>query len=365
MLVDPIYASYTEINNVLSRYKGRNIYYGRPTTLGWDLCVYEDTQGNIHIIYKDLDEKLNKVTKHLAFDPYDPDRRGSDVIKGKGREAFDKANDYCKLYGESLDFSENKKFVRYKDEEYNVVAFMYHYVNRALPSRQWYKHCYGYDMNSCYPYFMTKELPYGDIIARNRIVNEGEIGFNFDLTVKGDDSFTMVFEGMFANIIFKKKVYKGLRDFVEYEYKNKQISTDEEREEHKLILNSLIGILKYHNIFIRIAILEYARIYMQSLKDDNTIMQTVDSIVSLVPRPDLVLSDKLGDFKLEHNDESFIWINDTQKRWANSETSKTGLKKSRKYKNFQLIKPPYRLDMDNLKIIRQQEEWSRLWPEEN
>ena len=365
MLVEATYISQNEFNNILSRYKGRKINYGKPDLLGWDLCVYEDGQGNIHAVYKDLDTKFKKVTKHVAFDPYDPDRRGMDIIKGKGREAFNKANEYCMLYNETLDFDENKQYVRYKDEEYNVVAFMYHYVNRELPCRQWYKHCYGYDMNSCYPYFMTKELPYGDVVARNRIVKQGEIGFNFDLTIKGDDSFTMVFEGMFANIIFKKKVYKGLVDFVEYEYKNKQIANEEERAEHKLILNALIGIMKYHNVFIRIAILEYARMYMQSLKDENTIMQTVDSIVSLVPRPDLVLSNKLGDFKLEHNDESFIWINDSQKKWANSETSKTGLKKSRKYKNFQLIKPPYRLDADNLKIIRQQEEWSRLWPEED
>lgn len=365
MLVDAVYVSEKEFNNILSKYKGRIVNISKPTALGWDLCVYEDNQGNMHALYKDLDDNLKKVVKHIAFDPYDPDRRGTDVIKGKGREAFKKAEQYCKLYNETLDFEDNKQFVRYKDEDFNVVAFMYHYVNRSLKSRIWYKHCYGYDMNSCYPYFMTKELPYGDVVARNRIVNDDEIGFNWDLTVKGDDSFTMVFSGMFANIIFKKKVYKGLKDFVNYEYNIKKELSGEEREEHKLILNSLIGIMKYHNVFIRIAILEYARIYMQSLKDDNTIMQTVDSIVSLTPRPDLKLSNDLGDFKLEHNDESFIWINDSQKKWANSETSKTGLKKSRKYKNFQLLKPPYRLDVDNLKIIRQQEEWSRLWPEED
>ena len=154
-------------------------------------------------------------------------------------------------------------------------------------------------MNSCYPYFMTKPLPYGEIAGRNRYVKEDELGFNFDLTVKGDTSFRMCFEGEFANIIFKKKVYRGLLDFVEYEYARKKTSTKEERDKHKLILNSLIGIMKYHNVFLRIAVLEYARMYIESLKDENTIMQTVDSIVSLTPRPDLDIGDNLGQFKLE------------------------------------------------------------------
>lgn len=370
MLVDATYISYQEFNKKINEYKGKNILLKKPdNSLGWELCIYTDGQNNIHLLCKDLNKSkenknFKKEIKHYAFDPYDPDRRGNDVVKGKGREAFKKAEEWCKIYGESLDYPLNKQFVRYKDEEYNIVAFMYHYVNRDLPSRKWYKNCYGYDMNSCYPYFMTKPLPYGDIIKTNEIVEDDELGFNYDLTVRGDTSFNMCLPGERATFIFKAKVYKGLCDFVNYEYNIKKELTGEERAEHKLVLNALVGIMKYHNVFMRVAILEYARRYMESLKDENTIMQTVDSIVSLKPRPELPISNKLGDFKLEHNAESFIWINDANKRWANSETSKTGLKKSRKYKNFQLIKPPYGFDFNKLKIIRQKEEWTRLWPEE-
>lgn len=370
MLVEPKYVSYVEFNKLINAYKGKKILLKKPqNSIGWELCIYTDGQSNIHLLCKDVissSEKNNfkKQIKHYAFDPYDPDRRGTDVVLGKGREAFDKAKEWCALYGESLDFPLNKQFVRYKDNDYNIVAFMYHYVNRNLPTRKWYKHCYGYDMNSCYPYFMTKPLPYGDIVRTDDIVEEGELGFNYDLTVKGDDSLIMCFPGERARFIFKTKVYKGLCDFVSYEYNIKKDLTGEERKEHKLVLNALIGIMKYHNIFIRIAILEYARRFMESLRDENTIMQTVDSIVSLVPRPELHISNNLGDFKIEHDDESFIWINDNIKKWANSETSKKGLKGSRRYKNFQLIKPPYGFDYKELKIFRQKEEWSRLWPEE-
>ena len=364
MLIEPVYVSYTEFNKILKEYDGRIIVTDKPTEVGWNLNFFKDNQSNYHILYRDLNTSLKKEIHHLAFDPYDPSRRGSDVIKGEGRKAFKLAQSYCDMYGESLDFIENKNFVRYDDEDYNIVACMYHYVNRNLPIRTWHKHCYGYDMNSCYPYFMTKPLPYGEIVGRNRYVKEDELGFNFDLTVKGDTSFRMCFEGEFANIIFKKKVYRGLLDFVEYEYARKKTSTKEERDKHKLILNSLIGIMKYHNVFLRIAVLEYARMYIESLKDDNTIMQTVDSIVSLTPRPDLDIGDNLGQFKLEHEDESFIWITDSQKKWANSDTSKKGLKKARTYDNFQLVKPPYGFDFNKFKIVRQKEEWSRLWPNE-
>lgn len=371
MLVDAVYVSYQEFNKKIREYSGRIILMEKPRpNIAWDICLYTDNQNNIHLLYKDLStkakEKMNfkKQVFHYAFDPYDPDRRGTDVIKGKGREAFKKAEQYCKLYNETLEFNDNKKFVRYKDDDYNIVAYMYHYINRSLPSRIWYKNCYGYDMNSCYPYFMTKPLPYGDIVRENDIVGEDELGFNYDITVRGDNSFLMCFPGERATFIFKTKIYKGLKDFVDYEYNIKKELSGEEREEHKLILNSLIGIMKYHNVFLRIAILEYARNYIEKLKDENTIMQTVDSIVSLTPRPDLDIGNDLGQFKLEHEAESFIWINDSNKRWANSDTSKKGLKNSRKYKNFQLVKPPYGFDFNKLQIIRQKEEWSRLWPEE-
>ena len=121
--------------------------------------------------------------------------------------------------------------------------------------------------------------------------------------------------------------------------------------------------MKYHNVFIRIAILEYARLYISSLKDENTIMQTVDSIVSLKPRNDLNLGDGLGQFKVEHNNEPFIWKTDAVKKWYYEDTKKTGLKDSRKSGNFYLIKPPFRLDYNTLRIVKQKEEWSRLWPE--
>lgn len=41
--------------------------------------------------------------------------------------------------------------------------------------------------------------------------------------------------------------------------------------------------------------------------DENTLFSNTDSIVSLVPRPDLKISDNIGDFKIEHQGD-FIYL---------------------------------------------------------
>ena len=58
MLIDATYVSEKEFNKVLTKYKGRIVTVSKPTTLCWDLCIYEDTQGNIHALYKDFDNNL-------------------------------------------------------------------------------------------------------------------------------------------------------------------------------------------------------------------------------------------------------------------------------------------------------------------
>ena len=41
--------------------------------------------------------------------------------------------------------------------------------------------------------------------------------------------------------------------------------------------------------------------------DENTLFSNTDSIVSLVPRSDLKISDNIGDFKIEHQGD-FIYL---------------------------------------------------------
>lgn len=47
--------------------------------------------------------------------------------------------------------------------------------------------------------------------------------------------------------------------------------------------------------------------FIKNLMDENTLFSNTDSIVSLVPRPDLKISDNIGDFKIEHKGD-FIYL---------------------------------------------------------
>ena len=58
--------------------------------------------------------------------------------------------------------------------------------------------------------------------------------------------------------------------------------------------------LRNHNIFIYNCILYRENCVMKSLVDENTLWSTTDSIVSLIERPDLPITNKVGDFKIEH-----------------------------------------------------------------
>ncbi len=373
MLVQAKYVHLNEFNDIIATLKGRNFIYSRPKTeniLAWDTYVYKDGQSNIHLIYKDaqdINKPRDKKTIHLAFDPVDMERPEKfEKHKNVGRDAFKEANFWCSIYGEELDYPKNKEFVVYHDDDKDIVAYMYHYSNTDPELRNtWQKHCYGYDMNSCFPYFLTKPLPFGDIIRTNDIVNDGELGFNGDKSMHNKESMRLALPGDRAKYIFKAKVYRGLTEFAKSWYLKKKNLEGDERDEAKLILNALIGNMKYHNIFIRITVLEYARLYMESLKDENTLVQTVDSIVSLKPRTDLDIGTELGQFKCDHTDKSFIYKNDMVKRWAGEETKKTGLKSERKKGNYELIKPGYDFDYKNNKIIKCKEQWSLLWDEEN
>lgn len=374
MNVKPTFVSKSEFNRLWKSLKGRHCKYERPETLGMDVFIYKDGQSNIHLVYKDVEEKIRKkdnrltikkVVRHYAFDAYNPNREGKDAFTKVGLKAMKRAKEYCKRYNEDITFKDNKKFVDYMDKNKDIVCSMYHYTNRHIATDTWLKHCYGYDMNSCFPYFLSKPLPYGDIVRQDDIVLDGEVGFNPDLTYENKESLIIAMPGARAKYIFKTKVYQGLTEFANDYYAMKQNAKgSEEYDKIKQELNALVGVMKYTNIFLRAAVLEQARLFMSSLKDCNTIIQTVDSIVSLVPRPDLDLGDKMGQFKLEHKDQSFIFRNDSVKRWAGESTRKTGLRKSREYENFYMITPPYTIDYKEGKIVECDEEWSRLWPEE-
>ena len=62
--------------------------------------------------------------------------------------------------------------------------------------------------------------------------------------------------------------------------------------------------------------------FIKNLMYENTLFSNTDSIVSLVPRPDLKISDNIGDFKIEHKGD-FIYLDAYHYQWNNEEVNGT------------------------------------------
>ena len=74
--------------------------------------------------------------------------------------------------------------------------------------------------------------------------------------------------------------------------------------------------IQRYNIFIRLGILYNAAEYIKQFQDEDTVYCNTDSIVSLKRRTDLPLGIELGQFKEEHVNEDFKFIQAGQYQWG-------------------------------------------------
>lgn len=161
--------------------------------------------------------------------------------------------------------------------------------------------CYSYDINSAYSFAMLKPMPDTDHPKFNTIVGPGEVGFR-----KNTILVPVVSEGKYADVVFKL-IESPYKDFV-YKYytlKENEPQESQKRAYYKEILNVTSGLLHRYNIFHRLMVLHYAKMYIQQFIDDNTVYSNVDSIVSIKKRTDLPISNNIGEFKAQHTDDIF------------------------------------------------------------
>ena len=168
-------------------------------------------------------------------------------------------------------------------------------------SNKWLK-CYSYDVNSSYSFAMCQPMPNTAVEPRlNDYVGKNEIGFTFKGGVTTE-------EGIRADFIFPLMPSPFVKYVNTYYSKKREAKFKEERKKWKFFLNVPTGMMQRFNIFIRLAILYYAREYIKQYIDDNTVYCNVDCIVSLKPRDDLPLGEDLGQFKQEHVNEPFKYL---------------------------------------------------------
>ncbi len=309
-----------------------NLYYG-------SCYLWTDVRSNIKLVYKNK----NKKRCFLAVDGFQAESEEIALMKtkkeqdGKGGQAYRALNRKAKKYNENFEFLENALY-----EDYIISPFDYY--NKFYSCKP-LEHIYAYDMNSCYPYFLMQELPYGDDLGEGEIL-EDEYGYIEYITQSGNKSLKLRQNG-YAEHRFKKKKFQCFTDWAVEGYKKKQKNKD-----YKIVLNALIGDMKYHNIFIRCTVLDKAEALIKSLQDANTIMCTVDSIISLTPRPDIELGTEIGQFKLEHEDCDFYYESNMIKQFRGEREMHTGVSSSRYVNELETWdEPRYSWDYKN-KIIK-------------
>ena len=154
---------------------------------------------------------------------------------------------------------------------------------------------YSYDINSSYSFAMLKEMPDTTVPPHEGKVKKGEVGFKEDS--KGN--FVPVFEGKYSFWIFPL-IPSPFTNFVKVWYdKKNSAKSPEDREKAKETMNFYVGYLQKKNPFVRAMILYHANSYIASFMDSNTIYCNTDSLVSIVPRKDIIIGKGLGQFKLE------------------------------------------------------------------
>lgn len=196
-----------------------------------------------------------------------------------------------------------------------------HYVNRKYEGKLLHN-CICYDRNKAYLATCRHLLlPLEYLGNLYRCPKKGEIGFNTTgIPIYGPSDTR-------CKYIFESGYLPSLDKWVDNRIEAlDNATTKEEKRTIKDGINIAIGNLgnkdterKCINRAIRNTIVYTMNKFIDDLIDDNTLYSNTDSIVSLTSRPDLKISDKVGDFKIEHKGD-FTYVG-TNYQWNEGEVS--------------------------------------------
>lgn len=297
--------SIEEMNNKLTYVSGNYILKrGKfiPVHAIKRYAYYEDGLVNFSITFKkgstvctyrcrkDNEENLQLVLGMQAFKIVRQyDKVKLDLRKGKKR------------------FEAWKKQLGWNEEENRFIASAKPilYMNKKYEKTR--NIAYSYDVNSAYSNGMLQDMPntnknprFNDIIRNNN-----ELGFYTD----GSELICTEEIGAHCEWIFER-IESPFKRFVQvwYERKKKAPKNSADREKAKQVLNYSVGYFQKIDPFVRARIISYANKIIKDLMDSETIYCNTDCIVSLVPRPDIIVGENIGDFKLEDKGTTFAFI---------------------------------------------------------
>lgn len=202
-----------------------------------------------------------------------------------------------------------------------------------------------YDTNLTYFYLLGQDFPDTRQPKGRGIVRPREIGFRISgRVVQGNDGtqrsqLILVNPGDYADFRYPKRP-SPFKRYINYKLEQlKLVKNKEERSKVKSSINISVGNLQHHNPIWRAWIVESGNKRIKSLMDKNTIYANTDCVVSLIPRPDIPVSDKIGDFKIEHQGK--CTIDGMTITWEDGTDNRRGAPK------YPII---YRLNKENLEL---------------
>lgn len=202
-----------------------------------------------------------------------------------------------------------------------------------------------YDTNLTYFYLLGQDFPDTRQPKGKGVVRPREIGFRISgRVVQGNDGkqrsqLILVNPGDYADFRYPKRP-SPFKRYINYKLEQlKLVKNKEERSKVKSSINKSVGNLQHHNPIWRAWIVESGNKRIKSLMDKNTIYANTDCVVSLIPRPDIPVSDKIGDFKIEHQGK--CTIDGMTITWEDGTDNRRGAPK------YPII---YRLNKENLEL---------------
>lgn len=310
-------------------------YLGYFNAFVWTAVTY------VHVLYKDFSGKGKAVEKRTRLDG------AFDGVKITGGQAF-------ALLQQSWKAPE----VNATLDERDIVSYGISVYRKRTCWGKRIPNCYGYDMNSAYPYGMLQPLPDTSKPLGQGIVKKDQYGFDF--------AGNRVDVGDYAKYRFPL-MESPYKKFVEKYYSKKKNATNmADRNTFKFIMNAAIGAMQNHNWFLRAAILNNFHQVIEGViqrNKDCIIASTIDSIVSTrrIPELDETLGNEIGQWKLEHIGDFAIDKNGYSTQW-NHELPKYGCGKPRSWfkPGWDILVDPvpvagneYRLDLTKMKIVKQ------------
>lgn len=203
-----------------------------------------------------------------------------------------------------VDLSKNRKWYNPSYDSWNVgpiggiIYFNEKYRNQRFDN------CIEYDRRSAYASALLEDIPDTRKPPRERdYIKPGEIGFrNMNQGYSEEEQFYAIFEpGKYAEYIYPA-MESPFKNFARYYFEKKIMSSGEEEDRAKQILNYAIGYIRRKNPFIHSCILSRCRYFIENIIDENTLYSNTDSIVSLVERKDLeeLIGNDIGQFRVQH-----------------------------------------------------------------